>query len=205
MGAGKGKTKRVVTEASNQQSSILKTAAKKKVMKLGGTLDLFTLMGPHSYGLAHADSDLDYRGVYTFPLKKKLSLRGQEETLTLPEGDVVLHELSKFCSLAAKANPSILEMLFVPGEVASELGQKLQEQRSIFLSEKAKATFVGYATGQIKKLQLCEADQQAEGQQDRGVYQNSKKKRKAYTSLLSSPQTRRGVATHGETHSKAQS
>lgn len=120
------------------------------------------LVGSQAYGLSHAESDEDRRGVYLPPARMQWSLWEVPEQLEDNEKDECYWELRKFIILALKANPNILECLHTPiVEYASELGRELRNIRSCFLSRLVYQTYNGYALGQFKKM---EQDLRARGQ-----------------------------------------
>lgn len=62
-------------------------------------------------------------------------------------------ELERFCELALRNNPNVLECLHSPVvEHVDELGRELLSLRGAFLSRQAHQTFVRYAGGQRRKL-----------------------------------------------------
>jgi predicted nucleotidyltransferase len=133
--------------------------------------------GSRAYGLHTAGSDVDVKGVAVPPARyyhgflrrfeqadrpghmsafwDQLSPAEQEVARTTKvEGTV--YELTKFVKLAADCNPNILDVLFCREEevrLCSPLGRRLREQRQIFLSRKARHTFGGYATAQLKRIE----------------------------------------------------
>lgn len=71
-------------------------------------------------------------------------------------------ELERFCELALRANPNVLECLHSPlVEHADATGRELLSLRGAFLSRRAHGTFVRYAMGQRRKL---EADVRQHGE-----------------------------------------
>lgn len=112
------------------------------------------LVGSRAYGLSHAESDEDRRGVYLPPARLHWSLWEAPEQLEDDEKDECYWELRKFIILALKANPNILECLYTPVvEYANELGRELRAMRSCFLSRLVYQTYNGYALGQFKKME----------------------------------------------------
>lgn len=121
------------------------------------------LVGSHAYGLATPESDKDYLGVYQDSLEDLLGHNLPKDTHTNTgndksdsEPDWTYHELQKFTRLAIKANPTILELLWLPEDLyveVSPLGRKLIENREIFLSKTVGAAFGGYAFAQAKRLE----------------------------------------------------
>lgn len=118
------------------------------------------VVGSHAYGLNGPDSDIDTAGVFVVPTDLVLGIRGFQETIVRQDGadknetpDVSYHEVGKFIYLAMKANPTVLEQLFLDEytKVAQE-GQLLLDNRDLFISQRIRATHVGYAVSQIKRL-----------------------------------------------------
>jgi hypothetical protein len=71
------------------------------------------------------------------------------------EHDRVIYNLSKFVELCVRANPNIVELLFVPEEFTTFSTKKWEQIRrnaSLFLSKKVKYTFTGYAFSQLNAL-----------------------------------------------------
>jgi len=119
------------------------------------------VVGSRAFGLAHADSDTDRRGVYLPPASLHWSLFGLPEQLEDEQSQECYWELRKFLILALKANPNVLECLYTPlVERLTPIGEQLLAIRSCFLSKLAYQTFNGYVISQFKKL---EADIRAKG------------------------------------------
>jgi hypothetical protein len=111
------------------------------------------VIGSRAYGLDHADSDTDRRGVYLPPADLHWSLYGIPEQLENKDTEECYWELQKFLVLALKANPNVLECLYTPlVEHASPLAQELLAMRRTFLSTLAYQTYNGYVMSQFKKL-----------------------------------------------------
>ena len=112
------------------------------------------VVGSRAYGLDHANSDFDRRGVYLPPAEMHWSLAGVPEQLENAETDECYWELQKFLTLALKANPNVLEVLYSPlVEHVTDLGQELLDMRDAFLSKLVYQTYNGYVQSQFKKLQ----------------------------------------------------
>jgi predicted nucleotidyltransferase len=111
------------------------------------------IVGSRAYGLDHADSDTDRRGVYLPPAEMHWSLFGVPEQLENQETDECYWELQKFLTLALKANPNVLEVLHTPiVEYVTPLAQELMDMRAAFLSKLVYQTYNGYVMSQFKKL-----------------------------------------------------
>lgn len=115
-----------------------------------------TLAGSHAYGTNIATSDLDLRGVAVAQREHYLGFVQNFQQAIFKEPDAVVYDLIKFMKLAADANPSVLEVLFTdPGDhkVMTPLGERLLAGRHLFLSKKARHSFVGYAMSQLKRIE----------------------------------------------------
>lgn len=137
---------------------------------------LLTTGGSRAYGIHTPASDVDVKGVavpparylhgflhrfeqadkaeHLAPFAPALSAEERAAVATSKlEG--VVYDLRKFMGLAAEANPNILDVLFCRDEevrVATPLGERLRGARSIFLSQKCRYTFAGYAHAQLKRI-----------------------------------------------------
>lgn len=135
-------------------AALLDAAAALDLTAVPGTPVLVGIGGSHAYGLAHADSDIDYRGCYLVPTQDLFRLTSPPESFTRTDPDVAMHEVGKFVRLATSANPTVLEVLHYDTYVASTpVGDLLVENRHLFLSEQVRVTHVGYARSQFKRLQ----------------------------------------------------
>lgn len=124
-----------------------------------------TINGSTLYGLdIHndnnlEDSDLDIFGVavpeleYYFGLKNFYS-RGTY-TSKSEDGDFLVYEIKKYISLLISCNPSVISTLFASKEsilVKSNFIDPLLRNREIFLTQKARNSFLGYAIDQLNKM-----------------------------------------------------
>lgn len=122
--------------------------------------------GSYSYGTNTENSDKDYLGIYLNTKEELLGLQSSEELTeniiskaengrnTKDAVDCKYFELRKFCRLALKGNPTILEILFVNKENILEItkeGEELLSLRNEFLSKNIYNSFMGYAFSQKKK------------------------------------------------------
>lgn len=120
------------------------------------------VVGSRAFGLAVAESDTDLRGVYAAPTEMFWSLVKPPSHVDGPAPEQFSWEVERFCELALKANPNLLEVLHSPHVVTmTPLGQELVELRSAFLSQLVYQTYSGYVLSQFKKL---EADLRRDGQ-----------------------------------------
>jgi uncharacterized protein len=112
------------------------------------------VVGSRAYGLDHAESDVDRRGIYLPPADLHWSLYGVPEQLENHAAQECYWELQKFLVLALKANPNVLECLYTPlVETATPLALELLERREIFLSRLVYQTYNSYVLSQFKKME----------------------------------------------------
>lgn len=117
-----------------------------------GAMVILTRTGSRAYGTDHADSDHDFRGVYQASDRTLFSLRGAPQSIDISEPhDAVLYEVQHFVQLAAKANPTALEILWGDDFDAGPVGEHLRANRSIFATRVIERTYGGYAMSQIRK------------------------------------------------------
>lgn len=117
--------------------------------------------GSQAYGTSTPASDLDIKGVCIPPREYDMGFAfafEQEERLVSkghPE-DKVTYSLRKFMKLAIDSNPNIIEVLFVDDADVLKIdafGSRLRVHRDEFLSKKARHTFSGYATAQMRRIE----------------------------------------------------
>ncbi|MBE1488647.1 nucleotidyltransferase domain-containing protein [Plantactinospora soyae] len=120
------------------------------------------VVGSRAFGLDTEGSDTDIRGVYVAPTPAFWSLTKPPSHLEGPEPDQFSWEVERFCELALKANPNLLEVLH-SGTVLTltPVGEELLALRPAFLSQLAYQTYSGYVLSQFKKI---EADLRQHGQ-----------------------------------------
>ena len=131
-----------------------------------------TLHGSQAYGLANEFSDVDLKGIcvpppvveYNLfqrfeqaenfaPLETKL---GHLKNPKNPKLESTIYSLRKFFLLASEVNPNIIELLYTDPKdhfVKHPLMERVLENRRLFLSNKARYTFAGYACAQAKKIE----------------------------------------------------
>ncbi|MEU6123909.1 nucleotidyltransferase domain-containing protein [Streptomyces sp. NPDC047123] len=119
------------------------------------------VMGSRAFGLATESSDTDRRGVFLAPTPLFWRFEKPPTHVDGPADEQFSWELERFCGLALRADPNVLECLHSPlVERLTDTGRELLDLRGAFLSRRAHATFTGYALGQRKKL---EADVRTHG------------------------------------------
>ncbi|MEU7020965.1 nucleotidyltransferase domain-containing protein [Streptomyces sp. NPDC046203] len=111
------------------------------------------VMGSRAFGLATGDSDTDRRGVFLAPTPLFWRFEKPPTHVDGPAAEQFSWELERFCELALRNNPNVLECLHSPlVEHADATGRELLALRGAFLSRHAHGTFVRYAAGQRRKL-----------------------------------------------------
>ncbi|MET8695572.1 nucleotidyltransferase domain-containing protein [Streptomyces bauhiniae] len=111
------------------------------------------VMGSRAFGLATDASDTDRRGVFLAPTPLFWRFEKPPTHVEGPGEERFSWELERFCELALRANPNILECLHSPlVEHLDDTGRELLSLRGAFLSRQVHATFTGYALGQRRKL-----------------------------------------------------
>lgn len=140
--------------------------------RLGDNICLLAFGGSTAYGLDGPKSDIDIRGI-TLPTKRDLlgasfiidpierknknlifGKDGFEQFLDV-ETDTTVYVLDKIVKLLYKCNPNTIEILGCKPEhyaKVSPAGQKLIDNRELFLSMMAYDSFAGYARGQFQRL-----------------------------------------------------
>jgi predicted nucleotidyltransferase len=112
------------------------------------------VMGSRAFGLATDGSDTDLRGVFLAPTSVFWRFDKPPTHVEGPAEEQFSWELERFCELALRANPTVLECLHSPlVEYADDTGRELLALRGAFLSRRVHETFTRYAHGQRRKLQ----------------------------------------------------
>jgi len=111
--------------------------------------------GSHAYGLNHASSDEDVRGVFMIsPYESTVDgLYGKPiEQVSDEKSDIVYYELKRFMNLLGTNNPTVVELLFMPADCVKQRSAEmdvLTENRSIFVTKRARFSFGEYARAQL--------------------------------------------------------
>ena len=131
-----------------------------------------TLHGSQAYGLQNEFSDVDVKGICIPPpevenhlyhrFEQSQNAKWLEDKLSYlknpknPKFESEIYSLRKFFLLAAEVNPNIIELLFTIPEqhyISHPIMEKVLANREMFLSNKARYTFAGYACAQAKKIE----------------------------------------------------
>jgi uncharacterized protein len=110
-------------------------------------------MGSRAFGLATDTSDTDRRGVFLAPTPLFWRFEKPPTHVEGPGEEQFSWELERFCELALRGNPNILECLHSPFvERVDDTGRELLSLRGAFLCRRAHDTFTRYSLGQRRKL-----------------------------------------------------
>lgn len=117
-----------------------------------------TYGGSYAYGTNVEGSDVDLRGI-ALPTKDDVLLMQDFEEFRLldetTESDMLLFSLHKSIRMLLSCNPNMVELLGGKPEFylqISPAGEKLLQNKTLFLSRVAADTFSGYARGQLIRL-----------------------------------------------------
>ncbi len=128
--------------------------------------------GSFAYGTNTEESDRDYKGVCIPPIEYYLGLQsfnecnttgGKNFKNTKDDVDVSIIHINKFVKDAMRGVLNNIEILFVREKdflKVTSSGQRLIENRELFLSKQIVKPFGGYATSQAKKLKTKKVGRQ---------------------------------------------
>lgn len=123
---------------------------------LGERICLLALGGSLAYGTNLPDGgDVDIRGVTLEKPSELIGLKSFEQFVN-SETDTTIYGFNKFIKLLMECNPNTIEILgCLPDHYfyMNDVGRKLIDNKSLFLSQKAINSFTGYANDQLNRLQ----------------------------------------------------
>jgi hypothetical protein len=123
--------------------------------ELSPTVVIDAVVGSRAWGLDHAGSDEDRRGVFVLPFAWQTGLADPPLDLQSLDGSQAYWEVGKAIRQALRADPNTLEMLFAagPGDVRDPLGAMLLDVRDAFVSQEIYGSFGRYALSQLDRLE----------------------------------------------------
>jgi len=110
------------------------------------------IVGSQAYGTNTTGSDTDFKGVYVQETRELVGF-GYKEQIEVSK-DECYYEVRRFLQLLQSANPTMLELLFMPEDCIIEKHKAFDlilQNRDKFLTKKCLHSFGGYAIAQIKK------------------------------------------------------
>ncbi len=110
--------------------------------------------GSQAFGLDGPESDLDLKGVIIGPPCWYSGFLQSPEQLIINK-DHTLYDVRKFFKLAIDANPTAIEMLWVPADSiksCNKQAEKLLAERERFLSLRVADSFGKYALSQLRRI-----------------------------------------------------
>ena len=122
---------------------------------LGKNIILLTTGGSHAYGTNIDGSDLDIRGIAIENKQDILGLSSFDQFTNLAT-DTTIYGLKKLFTLILNTNPNTIELLGTKDEqlyVCNKYGNMIKDNIDLFLSQRARNSFGGYATAQLRRLQ----------------------------------------------------
>lgn len=125
------------------------------------------IVGSQAYGTATPKSDVDYKGIYMSPKHQIVGITHEQETRRFGPDDHN-YSLRHFARLAVKSVPNVIELLWCDEDVVvlcTKEGKALRDNRTLFLSQRCIAPYIGYAQGQIHKAAIVPTNR-GQGRQD---------------------------------------
>ena len=123
--------------------------------RLGDRIILLGVTGSYGYGTNREGSDVDFRGI-TLDLPSDIIGFTEFEQFEDRITDTVIYSFNKIIKLLMSCNPNTIEILGIDEDeyiVKTEIGQELLDNKDMFLSKRAAASFGHYADAQLRRLQ----------------------------------------------------
>ena len=123
--------------------------------RLGKNIILLGVSGSYGYGTNREGSDIDLRGI---ALNGRADLLGLDSFEQFEDRitDTVIFSFMKIIGLLMNCNPNTIEILGLDDDqyvIKSVMGQELLDNKALFLSKRAAASFGHYAGSQLRRLQ----------------------------------------------------
>ena len=123
--------------------------------RLGDRIILLGVSGSYGYGTNREGSDVDFRGI-TLNLPSDLIGFTEFEQFEDRATDTVIYSFNKIINLLISCNPNTIEILGIDENeyvIKTDVGQKLLDNKDMFLSKRAAASFGHFADAQLRRLQ----------------------------------------------------
>jgi predicted nucleotidyltransferase len=126
---------------------------------------LHSITGSQLYGTTTPESDTDEVGIFIAPKEYYLGLERVDEidcSVVSKQAngkndkdaeDIKFYEFKNICKLMSDGNPNCIELLFTKNHLIGfrDVGLRLLDNYELFVSQKIRNRFVGYAVGQLHK------------------------------------------------------
>lgn len=122
---------------------------------LGSKIIFLTVGGSHAYGTNVEGSDVDVRGCALNSRSDLLGLTNFEQVIDNGT-DTTVYAFNKLVALLLNCNPNCIELLGCKPEhyfLMTDIGRQMIDNRKLFLSQRAVASFGGYANQQLRRLE----------------------------------------------------
>lgn len=126
---------------------------------LGKNIVLLGVTGSHGTGVNTKNSDVDIRGCATNS-KREILLGKDFEKIEDKPTDTIVYSFPKLVRLLTKCSPGVIELLGLKKEYylyISEVGQRILDNKKMFLTQKAIKSFGGAVTNQLKLIRSGKA------------------------------------------------
>lgn len=128
-------------------------------LKNSGRIIYQYVAGSILYNLNTPQSDVDTRGIYFVPKDEYITLGKVNPQTENEKNDVLFYTLGRFLELLKKANPNVLEALWVPSDCIQickkKIMQHLFDNRRMFVTKESYFSHANYATAQIGRAKGC--------------------------------------------------
>ena len=121
---------------------------------LNDNIVLLGMGGSIAYGTNTPNSDIDIRGIAVNSSNEILLGKDFEQVVDVVT-DTTIYSFTKMIQLLSNANPNTIEILGLKPEhylKVTEIGQKILDNKEIFLSKEVVNSFGGYAHSQLRRL-----------------------------------------------------
>ena len=123
--------------------------------RLNKRIILLGVTGSYGYGTEREESDVDFRGI-TLEFPSDLIGFTEFEQFEEHETDTVIYGFNKIIKLLLDCNPNTIEILGIDEDkyvIKNDIGQSLLDNKDMFLTKRAAASFGHYADAQLRRLQ----------------------------------------------------
>lgn len=123
--------------------------------RLGDRIILLGVSGSYGYGTNREESDVDFRGI-TLNFPSDLIGFTEFEQFEDRATDTVIYSFNKIINLLISCNPNTIEILGIDENeyvIKTDVGQELLDNKDMFLSKRAAASFGHFADAQLRRLQ----------------------------------------------------